>query len=217
MKGDIVILEAHHIRAAQLIVPKIIPEINKINRRFILSIAGESGSGKSETAAAIANELNKSKIKSVVLGQDDYFVLPPRSNDARRRENPNWLGPHVEVKLEILENNIQDAKRDENFITKPVVDYDKDMIGEEIINLTGVKVVIAEGTYTSLLKNIDKRIFISANRLDTLEHRKKRNRGDEVGDPFIENILKIEHQIIAGHKQLADFVITKNFDVIFVD
>jgi len=67
LKGDIVILEAHHIRAAQLIVPKIIPEINKINRRFILSIAGESGSGKSETAAAIANELDQLKIKSVVV------------------------------------------------------------------------------------------------------------------------------------------------------
>lgn len=217
MKGDIVMLEAHHIHAAQLIVPKIIPEIIKINRRFILSMAGESGSGKSETAAAIANELNKSKIKSVVLGQDDYFVLPPRSNDARRRENSNWLGPHVEVKLEVLEKNIQDALRGQNSITKPVVDYDKDMIGEEIIDLTGVKVVIAEGTYTSLLKNIDRKIFISSNRLDTLEHRKKRNRGDEVGDPFIENILEIEHKIIAGHKQLADYVITKNFDVVFVD
>ena len=77
--------------------------------------------------------------------------------------------------------------------------------------------VVAEGTYTSLLKNVDTRVFIARNRLDTLEHRKKRNRGKEVGDPFIENILKIEHKIIAGHKQLADFVITKEYDVIVVE
>ena len=82
--------------------------------------------------------------------------------------------------------------------------------------MLGVKVIIAEGTYTSLLKHVDTRVFIARNRLDTLEHRKKRNRGNEVGDPFIENVLKIEHKIIAGHRQLADFVITKDYEVIVV-
>lgn len=217
MKGDIVILEEHHKRAARKIVLKIIKEINNKGGRYTITIAGESGSGKSEMAAAIANELNKCKNTAAVLGQDDYFILPPRSNDAKRREDADWLGPHVEVKLEILDKNLQDAVLGENFITKPVVDYDKNSIGEETINLTGVKVVIAEGTYTSLLKNIDKKVFISANRLDTLEHRKKRNRGNEVGDPFIEHVLEIEHKIIAGHKLLADFVITKDYDVVVVD
>lgn len=56
-------------------------------------------------------------------------------------------------------------------------------------------------------------MFIARNRLDTLEHRQKRNRGNEVGDPFIENVLKLEHKIIAGHRQLADFVITRDYDV----
>ncbi|MDO9547021.1 MAG: hypothetical protein Q7J07_09785 [Pelolinea sp.] len=217
MKGDIVILEEHHKHAAKLIVSKIAADINKTTRRFTISIAGESGSGKSEMGAAIASELNKYEIKSIVLGQDDYFILPPRSNDARRREDPDWLGPHIEVKLEILEKNLQDALMGENFITKPVVDYDKNIIEKETINLTGVKVVIAEGTYTSLLKSIDKKVFIEANRLDTLEHRKKRNRGNEVGDPFIEHILETEHKIIAGHKLLSDFVITKDYNVVIVD
>ena len=74
-------------------------------------------------------------------------------------------------------------------LTKPLVDYNENSVEEETINLDGVKVVIAEGTYTSLLKNIDTRVFITRNRLDTLEHRRKRNRGDEVGDPFIEKVL----------------------------
>ena len=78
-------------------------------------------------------------------------------------------------------------------------------------------VVIAEGTYTSLLKHVDRKVFIARNWLDTLDHRKKRNRGNEIGDPFIEQVLTIEHKIIAGHKQLADFVITKEYDVIVVE
>jgi uridine kinase len=156
-------------------------------------------------------------MKAVVLGQDDYFVLPPRSNDARRRSDPEWLGPHVEVRLDLLDRHLRHAVAGEPSITKPLVDYDMDSIEEEVVDLAGADVVIAEGTYTSLLKHVDKRIFIDRSRLDTLEHRRKRSRGDEVGDPFIEEVLKVEHKIIAGHRQLADIIITKDYDVRVVD
>ena len=64
---------------------------------------------------------------------------------------------------------------------------------------------------------MDTKIFIARNRLDTWEHRKKRNRGNEILDPFTERILITEHKIIAGHKQLADFVITKEYEVLIPD
>jgi uridine kinase len=217
LKGDVVIVEEHHIRATQQILPGILPAIKDKPSRYIITVAGESGSGKSETGQALADELGKIGIKAVVLGQDDYFVLPPISNDAKRRENPSWLGPHLEVRLDVLEKNLRDAIAGAEQIQKPLVDYHADSIEEETIDLRDVKVIIAEGTYTSLLKHVDTRIFIARNRIDTLEHRKKRNRGDEVGDPFIEDVLKIEHKIIAGHRQLADFVITKDYDVIKVE
>ncbi|MEN8172968.1 MAG: hypothetical protein ABFS03_08820 [Chloroflexota bacterium] len=217
MKGDIIVLEEHHIHAARKIVPELIGEIKRKTTRYTITVAGESGSGKSETGQAIANVLEKHGIKSVLLAQDDYFFLPPRSNDAKRRVDPEWLGPHVEVKLDLMEQNLVDAIRGKNVIIKPLVDYDDNAIEEESINLEGIKVVIAEGTYTSLLKNVDSKIFIARNRLDTLAHRKKRNRGNEASDPFIEQILAIEHKIIAGHKHLADIVISKEYDVLIVE
>jgi uridine kinase len=217
MKGDRLILLDYHKRAASEIVSYIIRNIRKKKTRYIITIAGESGSGKSETGQAIADELAKVGIKSVVLAQDDYFVLPPKSNDLKRREDPEWLGPHVEVKLEVLEQNLVNAIQGKREITKPLVDYDSNTIEDEIINLNGIKVLIAEGTYTSLLKHVDTRIFISRNWVDTLEHRQKRSRGNEVGDPFIEQVLSIEHKIIAGHKQLADILITKDYGVIVVE
>lgn len=217
MKGDVIVLEEHHKEAARKIVPEIIEKIKNKATRYTITVAGESGSGKSETGKAIADELEKLGVKSILLGQDDYFVLPPKSNDAKRREDPEWLGPHVEVKLDLLDQNLKDAVTGKTEFTKPLVDYNENSVEEETIDLEGVKVVIAEGTYTSLLKNVDTRVFIARNRLDTLEHRRKRNRGDEVDDPFIEQVLITEHKIIAGHKQLADFVITKDYDVIIVE
>jgi uridine kinase len=217
MKGDVIVVEEYHKKAARVIVPQIIEHIKKKATRYTITVAGESGSGKSETGKAIADELEIYGITSVLLGQDDYFVLPPMLNDPKRREDPEWLGPHVEVKLDVLEQNLKDAIEGKNAISKPLIDYDSAVIEKETISLDGVKVVIAEGTYTSLLKHVDTKIFIARNRLDTLEHRKKRNRGVEVNDPFIEQILVTEHKIIAGHKQLADFVITKDYDVIIVE
>ena len=217
MKGDKLILLDYHKRAASDIVSHLIQSIKKKKTRYVITVAGESGSGKSETGQAIADELNKFEIKSVLLGQDDYFVLPPKSNDLKRREDPDWLGPHVEVKLDVLEQNLVNAIQGEREILKPLVDYDLNTIEKEIVNLTGIQVLIVEGTYTSLLKHVDTRVFISRNWLDTLEHRQVRKRGKEVGDPFIEQVLRTEHKIIAGHKQLADILITKDYDVIIVD
>ena len=108
MKGDKLVLLDYHKRAASEIVSRIIQDIRQKKTRYIITVAGESGSGKSETGKAIANELDKFGIKSVLLGQDDYFVLPPKSNDLKRREDPEWLGPHVEVKLDILEQNLME-------------------------------------------------------------------------------------------------------------
>ena len=213
MKGDVLLLEEHHKRAARKIISAILEDIKNKEQRYIITIAGESGSGKSETGMAVQDELAANQIKSILLGQDDYFILPPWSNAIKRREDPEWLGPHIEVKFDLLEQNLKDAICGKREIIKPLVDYDNNSIGREVVGLDGVKVVIVEGTYTSLLKHVDTRVFIARSFLDTLKHRQKRNRGNEAGDPFIEQLLDMEHKIIAGHRQLADFVITKDYDV----
>jgi len=214
MKGDIVILQPHHEKVARIIVLQILEKIKSKKEIYSITVAGESGSGKSEIALAISNELEKNEIKAVILGQDDYFFLPPKSNSEKRHENPDWLGPHIEVNLGLLEENIKHAIQGKTVIHKPLVDYNANTIGTQVVDLNGIKVIIAEGTYTTLLKNIDTKIFINRNWLLTKEDRKKRNRGNEVSDPFTEKILATEHKIIAGHMHLADFIVSENFDVV---
>jgi uridine kinase len=214
MKGDVINAEEHHYKAALGIVDRLLPGIRDVSGRYTMTVAGESGSGKSETARAIAETLEeKAGIRCVVLQQDDYFIYPPKTNDATRRRDISWVGSG-EVRLDLLDAHLQAALGGRSEIHKPLVIYDEDRIVEETVDLENVKVVIAEGTYTTLLKNVHARVFIARNRLETMESRKKRGR--EAMDPFIEEVLKIEHEIISKHRTLADIVITRDYDREFI-
>ena len=115
--------------------------------------------------------------------------------------------------IDLLDAHLQAALDGADEVVKPLVIYEEDRIDTETMDLGDAKVVIAEGTYTSMLQNVDTRVFIARNRLDTMEHRMKRGREDF--DPFLEEVLTIEHDIISPHRQLADVVITRDYDVEF--
>lgn len=208
MKGDILIIDDHHRQAAAQIVELIKKEILFSSRKFVITVAGESGAGKSEIAASIAEELSGLGKKSFVFGQDDYFILPPKTNENKRREDISWVGMQ-EVKLDLLDQNIIHAIQSDTPLTKPLVDFNADQLGEETVDLKDFDVLIAEGTYTTTLKNVDCRVFIDRNKMDTIESRKKRAR--EAQDDFLDRILTIEHKIISKHKDLANIIISKEF------
>jgi uridine kinase len=214
MKGDVIIVEEYHRRAAAAIVERIAPEILARPRPTTISVAGESGSGKSETGQALADALGERGIAAVVFGQDDYFVLPPKSNDARRRQDISWVGPG-EVRLDLLDEHLAAVRAGAISVTKPLVIYDEDRVTEETMDLTGVRVAIAEGTYTTLLDHVDTRVFIARNRLETMDARLRRGR--EQFDPFIEQVLEIEHDIISKHRARADVVLSRDYEVAFVE
>jgi uridine kinase len=213
MKGDIILVEEHHRRAAEQIVLHLTDRILSTSQPWCITVSGESGSGKSETGKALADAFGERSIPAFVFQQDDYFVLPPRSNDARRRKDISWVGTG-EVRVDLLDKHMRAAREGVSPITKPLVIYDDDRIDSEEVDLSGYKVFIAEGTYTALLQNVDTRIFIARNRLETLESRKKRAR--EPIEPFLEEVLEIEHRIIGPHRNLADIIIDRDYNVTFV-
>ena len=209
MKGDILIIDDNHRKAGKQVADLILKDIKNSNNKYVITVAGESGAGKSETAFSIAEVLEKENLKCFIFGQDDYFVYPPKTNAAQREKDINWVGMQ-EVKLDLLDQNLKDVLDGKTRLTKPLVDFDADKIGEETVDLKDYDVLIAEGTYTTSLKNVDCRIFIDRNKMDTIESRKKRAR--EAQDEFLDRILTIEHEIISKHKALADIVISKEWE-----
>lgn len=212
MHGDKILVEEHHVRAAEKIVEMVLPAIEASERRYTITVGGESGSGKSETAQAIADTLEAKGIKCAILQQDDYYVYPPRTNDSTRRKDINWVGPQ-EVRLEVLDKSLAEILEGRDSIEKPLVIYGEDLITTETMDLGGAKVAIAEGTYTTLLENVNTRVFIARNYLDTRAHREKRQRHSSELDEFTERVLRIEHEIISSHRRRADIVITRDYDV----
>lgn len=203
-----------HEKASEEIVAAIIEKVRQKAAVYTISLAGESGCGKTETGKALVKSFEKNGLKALLLGQDNYFYLAPLANDAMRKKDHEWLGPHKEVNLKRLDQNLRMAINGAKTIDSPHIDYQSNQETIEKISIEGVKVIIVEGTYTSLLRNIDTKIFIDADYKDTLKFRKLRNRGNEVNDPFVEGILETEHKIIAGHKFLADIIITKDYEVV---
>jgi uridine kinase len=211
MEGDVLIINNYHRKAAKQVVALIFTDIALSDGPYSLSVAGESGAGKSEVAASIAHELEKAGFSSFVFQQDDYFVYPPKTNAGKRIDDIGWVGMQ-EVKLSLLDAGIAAVKEGNGIIEKPLVIFHEDRITTEKVDLSAYKVLIAEGTYTTALKNIDCRIFIDRNIHDTKKARMKRAR--EKQDEFLEKILTIEHRIISAQKTDADIIITTKFDAI---
>ncbi len=212
MRGDTIIVEAHHRKAAEAIVPLILPLITASQGKYAITVAGESGSGKSETATAITEALAEKGIASTIFQQDDYFVYPPKTNDRTRRKDIGWVGPQ-EVRLDLLNEHLQAFLDNAESIDKPLVIYETDSISSEKIAVGNARVALAEGTYTSLLDKADTRIFIDRDFSETRAHREKRKRDESELDPFIDDVLKIEHDIISSHKSRADIIIHTDYSV----
>lgn len=205
MIGDKLIINDYHREAAAMIFNALKDKLVKEGPPLAVTVAGESGCGKSETAWVLAELCADAGYKPIILQQDDYFVLPPKTNHNRRLQGIDWVGTG-EVRLDTLTRNIDDVKSGvKKEITKPLVIFEEDRITEEQVDVSDVKVVIAEGTYTTLLKNADLRAFINRDYRQTKKARLARSR-DPATD-FLEKVLAIEHEIISGHREMADVII----------
>jgi len=208
MRGDILIIGDHHRAVAESIINLTLTKIQEKTGKFFFTIGGESGAGKSEIAYAMEGVLEKLGIQSYIIQQDDYFTLPPKTNEKMRVININRVGPE-EVWLDLLNKNLGEIISGAPVIRKPLVLFEEDKITAEIVNFEPYKVIIIDGTYTTMLDHIDCHIFIDRDRNDTRDDRQKRNR--EKQNAYLETILEIEHKIISRHKEMSDIIVDKEF------
>ena len=179
--------------------------------RTVVGVAGESGSGKSVTASSLARELAALGHGARVLHQDDYFFLPPHENHRARERDIGHVGPG-EVNLSLMQSHVAAFRAGAEGLDAPAVDYVADRFDTRHVDLAGVAVLVVEGTYVLGLDNLDCRIFLEATYADTRDRRRARAR--DVDSPFVEQVLAIEHEIIARQAARADLVIDRQFAIV---
>lgn len=178
--------------------------------RAVVGVAGESGSGKSTTATALARELAGEGPGGVVLYQDDYFVRPPRTNHEYRVRDIAAVGPH-EVDLERLAGHVADFRAGRHGVVVPAVDYPGNAFRTRVVDFAPARVLVIEGTYVLTLPDLDARVFMEATYEDTRVRRLARARDED--SPFVDRVLAIEHEIIARQAAVADVLVDRGFGV----
>ena len=176
----------------------------------VVGIAGESGSGKTVTAVALARELEARGLRALVLHQDDYFHRPPRANHAHRLLDPSDVGPH-EVNLVLMASHVSAFRARCSDVPIPVVDYHADELLVRQIGFDAVDALVVEGTYVLFLDDVDIRMFMDATYQDSRALRAARARDRD--DPIVEQVLQTEHEIIVPQAERAHIVIDRNFRI----
>lgn len=177
-------------------------------RRTVIGVAGESGSGKSITATCLAHALEATGLRTAILHQDNYFLRPPRTNHEYRLLDLAHVGPH-EVDLARIGEHIAAFRAGRDGVTGPAVNYPENRFDTQPLDFGGTDVLLVEGTYVLTIPDLDVRVFLDATHEDTHERRKARNR--DIDAPVIRDILAIEHRLIAPQRDVADYVIDRQF------
>ena len=178
--------------------------------RTVVGVAGESGSGKSTTATALARAFAADGLPAEVLFQDDYFHRPPLTNHEHRVQDITSVGPQ-EVDLARIEADIAAFRTGRDGVVVPSVDYPANVFRTRIVNFGTARVLVVEGTYVLMLPTLDVRVFLEATYADTRARRVARAR--DVDSPFVEQVLAIEHAIIARQLAVADVIVDREFRV----
>jgi len=176
----------------------------------VIAVGGESGCGKSVTAIDLAAVLTDAGIGAAIIHQDDYFIRPPRTNHEHRERDVTSVGPH-EVQWDLIRHQITAFRSGAATLIGPVVNYPENRFDTQELDLRGCDVLVVEGTYALLHADADIRIFLEATYLDTAAARHTRNR--DIDAPFVQQVLAIEHAIIAPQARLADVLISRDYQI----
>lgn len=178
-------------------------------RRVAVAVAGEAGVGKSGFASELVRLATETDLAAYVFNQNDYFFYPPKASERLRRKDVRSVGLR-EVNLRLLDEHLGLFRNSpKKAIGKPVVRGEE--VEREIIAPASFAFAVVVGTYASLLKNVDYRVFIDLSYRDLPDYREKSEKG--LLDEFAERVLESEHKIVSRHKSMADFIVQRDFKV----
>ncbi len=194
MLNDRITVTKRHILAANVVVDDLLP---KLTTKYIIAIGGEVGSGKSTLAFAIALRLKKEGIKSKIIDLDDFYMVPPHSRKAWRRQHGiESVGPS-EYDWDKINTVIDDFRNDRGSVI-PCVDLMTDEVDQLQTSFREIQVAIINGLYATQLHQADFKVFIELSYTETIEAQLFGQKEEMTA--FRKQILEREHKMVQALK-----------------
>ncbi|MBN2236481.1 MAG: hypothetical protein JW729_02915 [Bacteroidales bacterium] len=209
MLGDVLLITEKHTAAAEVIISEI---LEKKTDKYIIGISGESGSGKSELAHAIAKGLRKHGIIAKPLHIDNYYRILPLERTQWRTENGiEKVVGFGEYDWDTIYRNINEFK-ESKISTGPCVDLVTEQVDQLTTNYDGVDMLIIDGLYSIKTEGVDLAIFIEL----TYHETKKAQtvRGKEPQNEYRARVLEQEHKMVQSLKPKAHLLINMDYQVV---
>lgn len=209
MLGDVLLITEKHQAAALDIVKEVLE--NKKDK-FIIAISGESGSGKSELAHAVAKELKKHKIIAKPMHIDNYYRIHPLERTQWRKDNgiENAVGLN-EYDWDTIYRNVDEFKRGVSS-TGPCIDLVTEQVDQLTTDYSVVDMLIIDGLYAVETNGVDLAVFIEL----TYHETKKAQvvRGKEPQNEFRARVLEQEHKVVQSIKPKAHLLVNMDYQVV---
>lgn len=226
MPGDKVRIGDEHIQKAQTIFPLLLKELAAGGRdRYVVSVYGGSGVGKSEIASLLTYYLNEAGIRSYTMSGDNYPHRIPELNDAERERTyeeggvealRGYLGSELEINFKEVNEIIRLFHEGAGSIYLRRMGRSVGELWYEPVDFSDTKVLVLEWTHgnNANLRGIDIPVFLASTPAETLAHRIARNRDGKPDSPFITMVLELEQQLLISQAPTAHILVSKAGDII---
>jgi uridine kinase len=209
MLGDVLLITEKHLIAAEGIIKEVLA---RKTDKFIIGISGESGSGKSELAHAVAKGLRKHGITAKPLHIDNYYRILPLDRTKWRTENGiEKVVGYSEYDWDTIYRNINEFKQGMSS-TGPCVDLVTEHVDQLTTDYKVVDMLIIDGLYAIKTEGVDLSVFIEL----TYHETKKAQvvRGKEPQNEYRSRVLEQEHKMVQALRPNADLLINMDYQLV---
>ena len=210
MQNQVITITNRHRAAAQLILDRV---INERTPKFIVTVTGEVGTGKTTISYLLAKLLKDQGIRTKIMDLDNYYKIPPlERKEWRHKQGIEHVGPE-EYDWNKIYENIEDFKQGKK-AKMPLVDLLTDYVDQLTTDFSGVDMLIIKGLYSIKCRESKIKVFIELSYKEAMAM--NLFEATEKTDDFRIQVMQKEQEMVQILKKDANFFIDfDNSDEIF--
>ena len=202
MIGDRLIFHPEHYIKGKLICSEVMD--NYFGDKIVVTIGGESGTGKSEVASILQDSLwNSHKVRGKIIHIDDYYFTPWQNRNSIRKKT-GIIGIE-EINWNKLKDILKTFRNGKKFLYVERIHMYTNSVEKIVANNKNIDILVIEGLYANYLEDKDLGIYLEGTYKETKAFREERQK--EKINKFRMEVLEKEHKDILKTRKMSDIFI----------